>query len=71
MCHFQNILDLFNSIILHLVHRYVFSQFANHGPGRNLSHIDHIQSVCVRKLQSCYYVSNTQVQARHVHRGIL
>lgn len=58
---------------LYLVQRYVLDQPANHCPGWGLSHVNllHIETVGIWMLLGCDYTSNTQVQARNVHLGIL
>lgn len=57
----------------YLVQRYVLDQSADHSPGRGLAHIHllHVQTVSVRVLLGFDYSSHAQIQAGHVHLGLI
>lgn len=60
-------------VLVYLVQRYVLDQSTDHSPGRGLAHIHllHVQTVGVRVLLGFDYSSHAQIQAGHIHLGLI
>lgn len=60
-------------VLGYLFQRYVIDQSTDHSPGRGLPdiHLLHVQTVGVRMLLGFDYLSHAQIQAGHVHLGLI